>query len=102
MTNLLAIVTVCIITNVTHCDNEVRAPHQFQWVIGEPQSGSVVKEATEKTETTEVVEVLTIKIEPEQLRDIGWIGGKLEGKQERVLSRNVRRWRKREEWIEED
>jgi hypothetical protein len=69
--------------------------------MGEPQPGSVVKEMTEKTETTEVVEIRTIKIDPEQLRSLGWVGGLIEGVQTRILSRKVKRWTRKDNWIEE-
>ena len=93
MTNILAIVAVCIVTNVAHWSNEERAPHQFSWSMGEPQPGSVTKEATERTETTEVVEIKTLKFE--------WEGEPYTAKRERVLSRVVRRWRRRDNWTEE-
>jgi hypothetical protein len=93
VTNLIAVVAMCVVTNVTHWNNEERSPHRFLWAAGEPQSGSVVKEATEKTETTEVVEVKTLKF--------SWEGEDYTAKRERVLSRKVRRWKIENNWVEE-
>ena len=93
MTNILATIVVCVVTNVTHWDNEVRARHQFSWVMGEPQPGSVIEPATEKTETTEVVEIKTLKFE--------WAGKPWTAEHRTVLSRTVKRWKKRETWERE-
>ena len=93
MTNLIAVVAVCIVTNVTHWSNEERSPHRFSWAMGEPQPGSVTKEMTEKTETTEVVEVKTLKF--------SWEGEEYTAKRERVLSRKVKRWARKDNWVEE-
>ncbi len=91
ITNILATIVVCVVTNITHWDNEVRAPHQFSWAPNmEPQPGSVIQPATEKTETTEVVEIKTLHFE--------WEGKTYTGEHKRVLSRSVRRWRKHETW----
>ena len=93
MTNLIAIVAVCIVTNVTQWNNEERSPFRFSWAVGEPQPGSVVKEMTERTETTEVVEVKTLKF--------SWEGEEYTAKRERVLSRKVKRWTRKDNWVEE-
>lgn len=93
MTNLIAVVAVCIVTNVTHWNNEERSPHRFTWGVGEPQPGSVTKEMTERTETTEVVEVKTL--------NFSWEGEEYTAKRERVLSRNVKRWVRKDNWVEE-
>lgn len=93
MTNLIAVVAVCIVTNVTHWNNEERSPLRFSWSVGEPQPGSVVKEMTEKTETTEVVEVTTLRFT--------WEGEEYTARRERVLSRKVKRWARKDNWIEE-
>ena len=90
MTNILATIVVCVATNVTHWDNEVRQPHAFSWVQGEPQPGSVIQPATEKTETTEVVEIKTLRFE--------WQGKPWTAEHRTVLSCTVRRWKKRETW----
>lgn len=100
MTNLIAIIAVCVVTNVTTSDNgSTGCPYGAGClVIGcNHQPG---KPATEKTETTEVVEILRIKIDPEQLREIGWVGGVIEGEQKRVLSRDVKRWTRKDNWVE--
>ena len=93
MTNLIAVVAVCIVTNVTHWNNEERSPHRFSWSVGEPQPGSVAKEMTEKTETTEVVEVKTLRFT--------WEGEEYTAKRERLLSRKVKRWARKDNWVEE-
>ena len=93
MTNILATIVVCVITNVTHWDNEVRAPHQFSWAVGEPQPGSVIEPATEKTETTEVVEIKKLQFE--------WECKPWTAEHRTVLSRTVKRWKKRETWERE-
>jgi hypothetical protein len=85
--------SVCIMTNVTHWNNEVRHPHGLSWTVGQLQPGSVVKEMTEKTETTEVVKVKTLKF--------SWDGEAYTAKRERVLSRNVKRWTRKDNWVEE-
>ena len=66
---------VCIVTNVTHWNNET------------------TKEMTEKTETTEVVEVKTLKF--------SWEGEEYTAKRERVLSRKGKRWTRKDNWVEE-
>lgn len=78
ITNLLAMVTVCIVTNITMTNNAVAG-------YGADKVWKSVP-ATEKTEITEVVEFITIKLDPEQLKQIGWIGGFWEGTTKRVLS----------------
>jgi len=85
--------TVCVITNVTHRNNEERSPFRFSWVVGEPEPGSVTKEMTEQTETTEVVEVKTLRFT--------WEGDEYAAKRERVLSRKVKRWTRKDNWVEE-
>jgi hypothetical protein len=101
MTNLIAIVTVCIVTNVTTASNEsgckmcsanpgcVPAVYHY----GGSRPCAPYKEATEKTETTEVVEVKTLKF--------SWEGEEYTAKRERVLSRNVKRWKLAETWVQE-
>ena len=86
-------VTVQVVTNVTHGNNEVRAPHQFSHVIGEPAPGSVTKEATEKTETVTITEIKILRFR--------WNGKPVEVAQEQVLSRHVKRWRRRDTWIKD-
>jgi len=86
--------TVSVATNVTHWNNEERSPHRFSWAVGEPQPGSITKEATERTETTEVVETRTLRFD--------WDGEPCTVKRERVLSRSVRRWVRRDTWVEDD
>ena len=93
MTNLIATVVVCIVTNVTQWNNEQRQPHGDSWVMGTPMGGSVIKEMTERTETTEVVEIKMLRFE--------WEGEEYTGKRERVLSRKVKRWARKDNWVEE-
>jgi hypothetical protein len=85
--------TVSVATNVTHWNNEERSPHRFSWAVGEPQPGSITKEMTDRTETTEVVETRLLKFD--------WDGEPCTVKRERVLSRSVRRWVRRDTWVEE-
>jgi len=91
-TNILATIAVCIVTNVTAWDNEVREPFTDSYFVGAPAGGSVLEPATQKTETTEVIEIKTLRFM--------WEGETYTGKHRRVLSRNVRRWRKKETWLE--
>jgi len=93
MTNLIVIIAVSIVTNVTHWNNEERSPFRFSWVVGEPYPGSVTKEMTEKTETMEVVEVKTLRFT--------WEGDEYAAKRERVLARKVKRWTRKDNWVEE-
>jgi hypothetical protein len=85
--------TVCVVTNVTHWNNgKDGCPHSggcfVMWCNqGRPEP------ATEKTETTEVVEIKTLRFE--------WDGEKYMEKRERVLSHTVRRWKRKENWVEE-
>jgi len=90
MTNLIATIVVCVVTNVTHWDNEVRQPHAFSWCVGDPQPGSVIQPATEKTQTTEVVEIKTLTF--------GWEGKPWTAEHRRILSTTVKKWKKRETW----
>ena len=101
MTNLIAIVAMCIVTNVTTADNGIGGCPYGAGCLVIGCNHQPPKPATEKTETTEVVEVLTIKINPEQLRTLGWVGGLIEGEQKRVLSRKVKRWILKDNWVEE-
>ena len=85
--------TVCVVTNVTQWNNEERSPHRFSWSIGELEPGSVTKIMTEKTETTDIIEVKTLRF--------AWNGEEIVVKRERVLSHNVKRWKLKQDWIEE-
>lgn len=119
ITNIIAVITVCIVTNVTTTDNAVIGEEYWNnrniiwcsiYTTGDemdagkdittdsvwtntPYSMSFNGRATEKTETTEVVEVKTIKFT--------WEGQEYTGKCERVLSRKVRKWRLSEDWVEQ-
>jgi len=105
MTNLIAVVAVCIVTNVTHWNNESgcatcdmleRAARNGGCVpaIHHPPHGAgPYTPATEKTETTEVVEVKTLRFT--------WEGEEHTAKRERVLSRKVKRWTRKDNWVEE-
>ena len=93
MTNLIAVVAVCIVTNVMQADNgKAGCPYGAGClVLGcDHQPGYP---ATEKTETTEVVEVKTLKF--------SWEGEEYTAKRERVLSRKVKRWARKDNWVEE-
>lgn len=91
MTNLIAMVTVCIVTNVTHWNNEVRVPGDSSGLMW-GQVMPVIKEATERTETTEVVETRTLSF--------AWEGEARTMTKQTVLSRNVRRWERSFSWTE--
>ncbi|HPL75486.1 MAG TPA: hypothetical protein PKW18_13085 [Candidatus Sumerlaeota bacterium] len=85
--------SVEIVTNVVHWDDEERSPLRFEWFVGEPMPGSIIKEATQKTETITVVEIKTLHFK--------WEGVEREVKNERVLLNKVKRWKKSTEWVEE-
>jgi hypothetical protein len=85
--------TVRVVTNTAHWNNEERVPHGDTWCIGTPAPGSVIKEMTERTETTTVVEVKTLRFT--------WDGEDYTAKRERVLSRKVKRWARKSNWVEE-
>ena len=100
--------TVCLVTNVTTWDNGFTAPSlQWYWPTnnyilthGEITSGDAVYLApmqcqppTEKTETTEIVEVRTLRFR--------WNDKPCELTQEKVLSRKVRRWVRKDAWVEQ-
>lgn len=85
--------SVEIVTNVVHWDDEDRSPLRFEWFVGEPMPGSIIKEATQKTETITVVEIKTLHFK--------WEGVEREVKNERVLLNKVKRWKKSTEWVEE-
>ena len=90
MTNLIATIVVCVVTNITTADNgHVGCPYGTGClVLGCDNSPSV--KATEKTETTEAVEIKRLSFE--------WEGETYTAKRERVLWRKVKRWIKRETW----
>jgi hypothetical protein len=48
---------------------------------------------TEKTETTEIIEIKTLRF--------SWEGEEVVTRRERVLARNVRRWTRKDTWVEE-
>ena len=105
MTNLIAVVAVCIVTNVTHWNNEsgcatcdmleraARSGGYIPAIYHLPHGAGPYTPATEKTETTEVVEVKTLKF--------SWEGEEYTAKRERVLSRKVKRWTRKDNWVEE-
>jgi len=92
MTNLIATIVVCVVTNVASTDNAAYRQHPYiMW----PEGGGpevVDTPATEKTETTEVVEIKTLKFE--------WEGKPWTAEHRTVLSRTVKRSVKRETWEE--
>jgi len=99
---LTAIVeTVCVVTNVTTWSNESgcrmcsEAGPGFTPAVYHPQGFvpcAPYKPATEKTETTEIIEVKTLRVK--------WDGEDQASERRRVLSRNVRRWVRKEAWEE--
>ena len=96
---------VCIVTNVTHWNNEsgcatcdmleraARSGGSIPAIYHPPHNAGPYTPATEKTETTEVVEVKTLKF--------SWDGEEYAVKRERVLDRKVRRWVRKDAWAEE-
>ena len=116
LTNIIAVITVCIVTNVTTTDNAVIGEEYWNnrniilcstYTTGDemdagknimtdnvwtntPYSMSFNGRATEKTETTVILEVKTIKFT--------WEGQEYTDKRERVLSRKVRL---SEDWVEQ-
>lgn len=95
---------VCIVTNVTTANNE-RGCATCDMLERAARSGVIpaiyhpshgaepYTPATEKTETTEVVEVRTLRFK--------WEGEEYTVKRERVLSRKVKRWSRKDNWVEE-
>ena len=84
--------SVATVTNVVVADNgKAGCPYPGGClVIGCDHSPSVP--ATERTETTTVTEATTLRFK--------WNGVACEQKRERVVSRKVRKWAKRDEWRE--
>lgn len=101
MTNLLAILAVAIVTNVTKTSNESGCQScsafpgstpAVYYYGGNPKPCAPYKEATERTETTEVREIRTLTFT--------WEGEQYTAKRGRVLASSVRRWVRKEEWEE--
>jgi len=115
MTNILAAVMMCLVTNVTEADNS----YPIQWMnIYEDCDGGIlpgtqpaylqgnsiildggwygspgpISGPTEKTITTVVERVHTIKFK--------WRGKEMRGEDREEVSRTVRTYKKREEWEE--
>lgn len=114
MTNILATIVVCIVTNVTTTDNAVFVPNVNMssttidcasdsmlladglW-HDEQQNSSVqghMSEPTERTETTEIVEVKRLSFK--------WEGKDWNGEVKKVLSSSSRKFKlkKQETWEE--
>jgi hypothetical protein len=104
MTNLIAVVAVCVVTNVTQWNNEKGCATCD--MLERAMRGGVIpaiahtmhgappyQPATEKTETTEVVEVKTLRFT--------WEGEEYTAKRERILSSKVKRWTRKDNWVEE-
>ena len=91
MTNLLATIVACIVTNVTPWNNgHSGCPYWQGGCLVMGCDHTQPEPATERTETTEVVEVKRLSFT--------WSGETYTAKRERVLSRSVKRWRKRDVW----
>lgn len=107
MTNILAAIVVSLVTNVTHADNAVDASpfllNQFidnmpivtitngsDFIV--PYQTQTSRAATERTETTTITEIKALTFK--------WLGKSWTVRNERVLSRKVRTWRRRETWEE--
>jgi hypothetical protein len=91
-----------VVTNVTHGSNESGckicsgSPGMIPAVFhygGQYAPCAPYKPATERTETTEVVETKTLTF--------SWDGKEYAVKRERVLSRKVKRWTLKENWVED-
>lgn len=96
MTNILAAIIVCIVTNVVEWDNGFTIPQTTQIYFGSGESATqppYSQPATEKTETTTIKEVKTLIFK--------WGGQEWSIKKERVLSTKTRKWKKDEKWVEE-
>lgn len=93
MTNLLVAIVVSVVTNVTVTTDEIRSPFRDSWLVSEPQPGSIIKPATMKTETTEIVEIKRLTFT--------WEGEEYSTERKKVLSRVVKKWKKREDWVDE-
>jgi hypothetical protein len=102
MTNLLATVLVCIVTNVT---TDIGEPcpgcatwgmqQGYTYIPGHEYScpeKSLPRDT--KRETTEVVEVRTLRFT--------WEGEQYTTERRRVLSTKVRRWKRQDDWTEEE
>jgi len=104
MTNLVATVIVCVVTNVVKVDNasgcnicqhDAHGNHigSIPAVMGwTPESCPPYKPATEKTETTTVVEIRKLTF---TWHDRDWTA-----KVENVLARKVRKWVLNKTWKE--
>ncbi len=82
--------TVCVVTNVTQWNNEPPAIMREGMAMW---NNPAYHPATEKTETTDIIEVKTLRFT--------WNGEEIAVKRERVLSHNVKRWKLKQDWIEE-
>jgi hypothetical protein len=82
--------TVCVVTNVTQWNNEPPAIMRDGMAMW---NNPAYHPATEKTETTDIIEVKTLRFT--------WNGEEIAVKRERVLSHNVKRWKLKQDWIEE-
>jgi len=97
--------TVCIATNVTPWNNEsgcttcdmleraARSGGGIPAIFHPQHFAGPYTPATEKTETTEVVEIKTLRFK--------WDGEECVVERKRVLSKNVRRWVRKDDWSEE-
>jgi hypothetical protein len=110
MTNIMATIIVCIVTNVTpSVEREVIGTRPTPCPDADYGKGvgfggvisclvyhceNIYGDEIAKTETTEVVEIKTLRLT--------WEGEEYTAKRERVLSSKVRRWKKRDDWVEDE
>lgn len=105
ITNILAMITVMVVTNApVVSDNGYEAYSQMDkqgWTISclvmgctEDHDQVPAKQATEKTETTVVVQLTRIAF--------AFGGQEWTGSMEKILSKKVVKWTKKEEWVEEE
>ena len=91
LTNLIATIAVCVVTNVAEVNNAVWGPNDIIYPIYPAQFGeSIQTPATEKTVTTTVKEVITLTFK--------WRGQTFTAQDEKVLSETAKVYKKREEW----
>ena len=101
MTNILAAVMMCLVTNVTEADNawecskcHPRGDYSGMMTLEyhNPETCPGSRPATEKTLTTVVERVYTLSFK--------WMGQDMVAKVSEEVSRTVRTYKKREEWEE--
>lgn len=95
MTNILASVIICLVTNVveTHNGKDADCPYGGGCLVAGCSRDTTFIPATEKTKTTTVKRVHTIKFK--------WRGKEWSAEDAEEVSRKVEKWKKREQWEKE-